>query len=192
MHPHAWPHAWGLLLVVPPLAGGYLLASRVFPPGRIRIATFACSQLLLVAALATPLETVALHYLLAVHLLQNVVLAEWAPGLLVFAIPPAFARELGRFAPLRALTHPLVALPLWLATYFTWHFPAVYDFALRHPGSVLHLEHATYFATGAALWWPVLHDAPHRLSSGVRAGYLFASFVLASPIGLLLALVEIA
>ncbi len=39
------------------------------------------------------------------------------------------------------------------------------------------------------MWWPVLQDAPHRVPSGVRAGYLFAAFLLASPIGLLLALV---
>jgi cytochrome c oxidase assembly factor CtaG len=63
----------------------------------------------------------------------------------------------------------------------------VYDYALRH-GFALHLEHVTYFLAGALLWWPVLQDAPRRLSSGARAVYLFTAFVLASPIGLLLAL----
>jgi putative membrane protein len=38
------------------------------------------------------------------------------------------------------------------------------------------------------LWWPVLQDVPQRLTSGARAAYVFTAFVLASPLGLLLAL----
>jgi cytochrome c oxidase assembly factor CtaG len=33
-----------------------------------------------------------------------------------------------------------------------------------------------------------VHDAPRRLASGFRAAYAFAAFLLASPLGLLLAL----
>jgi cytochrome c oxidase assembly factor CtaG len=36
------------------------------------------------------------------------------------------------------------------------------------------------------LWWPVVHGA---LGPGLKAAYVFAAFLLASPIGLLLALV---
>jgi len=35
------------------------------------------------------------------------------------------------------------------------------------------------------MWWPVVHG---RYSDGVKALYLFAAFVLAAPLGLLLAL----
>jgi cytochrome c oxidase assembly factor CtaG len=35
------------------------------------------------------------------------------------------------------------------------------------------------------MWWPVIHG---RLSDGIKALYLFGAFVLASPLGLLLAL----
>jgi cytochrome c oxidase assembly factor CtaG len=79
----------------------------------------------------------------------------------------------------------LVGLPLWLATYFAWHVPAAYDYALRHPGTILHLEHWTYFAAGLAVWWPVVHG---RYAPQTKALYLFAAFVLVSPLGLLLAL----
>jgi cytochrome c oxidase assembly factor CtaG len=81
-----------------------------------------------------------------------------------------------------------VALPLWLASYFVWHVPAVYDAALRHQASLLHLEHACYFATGILMWWPLVQDEPRRLSSGGRVAYAFAAFLLAAPLGLLLAL----
>jgi putative membrane protein len=83
------------------------------------------------------------------------------------------------------LTHPFVALPVWLATYFVWHVPAIYDAALRRPDSLLHVEHLTYFVAGLLMWWPVVHG---RYSDGIKALYLFAAFVLASPLGLLLAL----
>ena len=88
----------------------------------------------------------------------------------------------------RTLTHPAVALPLWLGTYFLWHLPPAYDAALEHPATLLHLEHASYLAAGVLLWWPVFHDQPHRLPPGARTAYVFGAFVLASPLGLLLAL----
>jgi cytochrome c oxidase assembly factor CtaG len=46
-----------------------------------------------------------------------------------------------------------------------------------------------YFATGLAMWWSVFQDEPHRLGSGARAAYVFAAFVLGSPVGLVMALV---
>ena len=90
-----------------------------------------------------------------------------------------------RFAS-RVRIAPLVALPLWLVTYYVWHLPWIYDAALRHPHSWLHVEHVTYLLAGLCLWWPVVHG---RMSSGAKAAYLFGAFVLASPLGLALALV---
>ena len=58
--------------------------------------------------------------------------------------------------------------------------------------SLIHVEHACYFAAGLLFWWPALQNEPHRLSGGARAVYLFAAFVLASPLGLLLALIPTA
>ena len=122
------------------------------------------------------------------HLLQNVILAEWAPALLVLAVPPFLAARLGRFRGIRLLTRPPVALGTWLVVYFAWHLPPLYDTALEHPASLLHLEHAMYLTAGSLFWWPVFQDEPHRPSNASRALYLFLAFILASPIGLLLAL----
>ncbi len=144
---------------------------------------------LLLAVSVTPIHTLGMHYLLTMHLLQNVVLAEWAPLLVVLGIPPALAAAIARPGVVRALTHPAVALPLWLANYMVWHLPWIYDAALENPSTLLHLEHAMYFVTGLAMWWCVFQDEPHRLGSGARAGYVFAAFVLGSPIGLVMALV---
>jgi cytochrome c oxidase assembly factor CtaG len=168
--------------LVPALAVGYALVGRVEHPGRRRVAAAVAALALIFAAFVTELEPLALHTFLWAHLLQNVVLAEWAPGLLVFAVPPLLGRRAARWTIFR----PLVALPVWLGTYVVWHLPWAYDLALRHPHSLLHLEHAMYLVAGIALWWPVIHG---RYSAGVKAAYLFAAFVLVSPIGLVLALV---
>jgi putative membrane protein len=152
----------------------------------LRIAAFAVGCFILLATAVTPLDALTYH-LLTAHLLQNVVLAEWAPALLVLGLSPALASRVTRSRPAHLLTHPAIALPLWLATYYAWHVPAAYDAALEHQ-ALLHLEHVCYLAAGVLLWWPVLQDAPHRLSNAARALYLFAAFLLASPIGLLLAL----
>jgi len=141
---------------------------------------------LLLATAVTPLDALSYH-LLSAHLLQNVALAEWAPALLVLGIPRAIAADVARLAIFRVLTRPPLALSLWLVTYYLWHLPPAYDTALEHP-ALLHLEHVCYLVAGSLLWWPVFRDVPHRLSSAGRALYLFVAFVLASPIGLLLAL----
>ncbi len=187
MDPYSW--AWNpeaIVLVL--LGGGYVLLARRYGAERWRIACFVAGLAMLLAATVSPLHTLALHYLLSAHLLQNVILAEWAPALCVLGFPAAIGAAAVRARALAFITHPLVALPVWLGSYFAWHLPAAYDAALRHPHSLLHLEHLCYFVTGCALWWPVLHSHPALRSSGAKAGYLFAAFALASPLGLLLAL----
>ncbi len=188
MDPYAW--SWNPeALVVIGLAVAYLVAIRRVPAPTWRIACFLVAMLLLLAVSVTPIHTLGMHFLLTVHLLQNVVLAEWAPLLVVLGIPPALAASMARPRAIRALTHPAVALPLWLANYMVWHLPWLYDAALENANTLLHLEHALYFLTGIAMWWCVFQDEPHRLGSGSRAGYVFAAFVLGSPIGLVMALV---
>jgi putative membrane protein len=183
--PHSWSLHWDVLLAIGALAAAYFWSQRRWPADATHKAAFDLAVILLLAVYVTPLHTIALHYLLSVHLLQNVVTAEWAPGLIVFALAPSLARALERFAGVRLLTYPLVALPLWLGTYFVWHIPPIYDRALEQSGWLLNLEHLTYFFAGLLLWWPVVHG---RFSDGMKAAYLFGAFVLAAPLGLLLAL----
>ena len=168
--------------LAPALLVGLLLLYRGTPASRARIALGALGVALVFAAFVTQLQPLATHTFLWAHLLQNVVLAEWAPALLVLAIPPQLAERASGFP----LFRPFVALPLWLAFYYTWHLPWIYDTALRHPHSLLHVEHLTYLAAGICVWWPVVHG---KSSAGAKAAYLFAAFVLASPLGLLMALI---
>jgi putative membrane protein len=183
--PYEWHLHWSVVFALAVLFGLYLWGQGRYPSDNRRHLAFDLGLILLLAVYLTPIETIALHYLLSVHLLQNVVTAEWAPGLMVFGIAPALARDLSQLRIVRLLTHPIVSLPLWLGTYFVWHVPVVYDAALRHQSSLLHAEHLTYFLAGVLMWWPVVHG---RYSDGLKALYLFGAFVLAAPLGLLLAL----
>jgi putative membrane protein len=188
--PYAWSWNVEAMIVVPALTGLYVWVTRSrYPTAAWRHVCFLGAMLMLLAITISPFETIALEFLLWIHLLQNVILAEWAPLLVVLGLAPALAADLSRPRIVRVLTHPFVALPLWLGTYVLWHVPAVYDAALRHPHSILHLEHLTYFVTGVLMWWSVFQDAPHRMSSGARAVYVFAGFLLSAPIGLTLALI---
>ena len=187
MSPGDWSANWEALVPVA-AAAAYVGETRV-ERHALRAASFLLGCALLVVALVTPLDTLAREYLVWGHLLQNVVLAEWAPLLLVLGVPPALAARLTGPRIVRFLTRPYVALPLWVGTYALWHVPALYDAALRHPSSLLALEHTTYVVSGALFWWCVWQDVPHRLSSMARAGYVFAAFVLSAPLGLVLALV---
>jgi cytochrome c oxidase assembly factor CtaG len=186
--PWAWSPGWPEVGGALALAGAYLLAQRRFPASPIRRALFGLGVLLIVLLFVSPVQTLATTYLLSAHFLQNVALAEWAPALILLGLSPAAAAALGRTAPVRVLGRPWVALPLWLATYAAWHVPAAYDTALRHQAWLLPLEHLCYFVAGLALWWPILGESPPRLAAGWKAAYLFAAFVLASPLGLLFAL----
>jgi cytochrome c oxidase assembly factor CtaG len=167
----------------------YVVALRRHPASAWRTTAFLSGCALLVVVFATPWDTVATEYLLWVHLLQNVVLAEWAPLLLVLGAPPTLAARFGALGVVRWLTHPAVALPVWIGAYAVWHVPALYDAALDDRAALLALEHLTYLLTGLAVWWCVRQDEPHRLSTGARAAYVFAAFVFSAPLGLVLALV---
>jgi cytochrome c oxidase assembly factor CtaG len=177
--PYSWSWNPEALVLVPAATAAYIWAIRRFPAPRWRIACWVAAMGLVWAVTITPIETISLGYLLSVHLIQNVVLAEWAPLLAVLAIPPALAARVPHVPAVPALL-------LWVVNYGVWHLPWIYDAALRHPHSLLHLEHALYLLTGLALWWPVVHGA---LGPGAKAAYVFAAFLLASPIGLLMALV---
>ena len=170
------------------LAAVYVVATRAFPAPRWRVVCYSAGVAIVFFTRVTPLATLANHYLLTAHLLQNIAIAEWAPALLVLGIPPALAAFIGHMPGARALTFPPVALGIWLGTYLVWHLPWVYDAALEHPRSLLHLEHLCYLAAGFLLWWPVFQDSPRRLGSGGKAVYLGAAFVFASPFGLVVSL----
>jgi cytochrome c oxidase assembly factor CtaG len=167
-----------------------LLYTRARPlerPSRARFCLFVAGVLSIVLALNSPLETIAVEYLVLFHLLQNVIISDWAPPLLILGLTPAFREAVaargGR--PFEQLTRPVVALPTWVVGWYVVHLGGVYDVALRHPW-LLNVEHLFMIAIGLAFWWPVLSDAPHAAHTLLRIAYVFAAFVLSAFLGLAL------
>ena len=185
---YAWQADVDTTVVIPVLSLLYLYGVGRFGASRRQVGCYAAAMAALALAFWTPLHHLGLHYLLLAHLLQNVILAEWAPVLAVLGVSAPMTAALARRRSWRALTQPAVALPVWLVNYFAWHVPFVYEAALRQQTWLLNVEHACYFATGILMWWPLVQDVPRRLASGARAAYAFAAFLFASPLGLLLAL----
>ena len=175
-----------LFLALVAVAGAlYLRAARAARPPAWRIALFSVGLLLIAGALNSPLETIAANYLLLFHLLQNVMIADWAPPLLILGLTPAMraAVFLAGGKPFAVLTRPRVALPVWLVGWYAIHLALFYDFALRHAWT-LNIEHALLIAIGFLFWWPVLADQPADIGAPVKIGYLGAAFVGSTFLGL--------
>jgi cytochrome c oxidase assembly factor CtaG len=165
-------------------AAAYVRAARRTPVPGWRAGMFGLGLLLVVAPTNSPLETIAEHYLLLAHLLQNAMIADWAPPLLIIGTPPAMrsalAARCGR--PFAALTQPAVALPVWLAGWYGVHLRAVYQYALENPWA-LTVEHLVLVSIGLVFWWPVLARTAGTLAASLIL-YLLAAFVGASFLGL--------
>lgn len=163
----------------------YARAVRSTPVPWWRAALFALGLLLVAGALNSPLETIAVHYLLLVHLLQNVMIADWGPPLLLLGLTPEMRLGIARRggAALAALTRPRVALPVWLIGWYGIHLALFYDYALENTWA-LNVEHALLIGIGLVFWWPVFAGEPHGLEPALAVGYLAAGFVGSSFLGL--------
>jgi cytochrome c oxidase assembly factor CtaG len=171
-----WEPLFVALVVVAAVA--YARAVRHERPPIHRIILFALGLVLIVAALASPLETIARHYLLVIHLLGNVMIADWAPPLLVLGLTPAMRARLA--PPLARVSRPWIALPVWLAVWYLVHLPSFYDYALRHTWA-LNVEHLLLIAAGLLFWWTLFGAG---LSTPAALVYLFVALIGSMFLGL--------
>jgi cytochrome c oxidase assembly factor CtaG len=160
---------------------------RARPAPGWRTVLFAAGLALVVVPVNSPLETIAVKRLLLIHLLQNVMLADWAPPLLILGLTPAMRVAVARLGggPFAAVTRPRVALVVWLAAWYGTHAAPFYDYALRHQW-LLNVEHLVLLAAGLVFWWPVLAREPARLSTPWTIAYLGIAFVASAFLGLAL------
>src|SRR6185437_5193834 len=131
----------------------YVRAARNDPPPSWRVAAFASGVFLIAASLNSPLETIASKRLLLMHLLQNALIADVAPLLVLLGLTPAMRSKLGRrgLGRLRARW----ILPLWLGAWYLTHLAPFYNWALRS-GWGLNVEHGILMAAGLLFWWPIV------------------------------------
>ena len=125
--------------------------------------------------------------MLSFHLLQNVIIADWAPPLFLLGLTAPMIAAVGRPRAVRWAVRPQVALPVWLATWYVIHLPVVYDYALRNR-AVLGVEHLAFIVAGLMFWWPDI--VPGSLTQRGRVLYLFIAMVTMMPLSFAIALID--
>ena len=205
----SWPSdPWllaGLLVAGVVYGRGWLILRRRNPQ-RWQLthpAAFLGGLLAVFLALASPIEPFA-ALLLQVHMIQHLLLMMVAPPLLWLGAP-LFPLLRGLPAPVRSvwiaplfrsawlsallarLTHPAVALPLFTATTWVWHAPALYDLALRLP-AWHYLQHASFLGAALLFWYPVVRPYPAqpRWSEWLLIPYLILADVQNTALSALL------
>ena len=116
---------------------------------------------------------------LSVHMLQHMLIGDLAAFLIAIGLTGPLMQPIlvkPGVRRLRWLAHPLVAVPLWVAVYYAWHVPALYQAAL-HSNVVHATEHATMFAAGLALWLGLLGPLPKPSWFGNAAGLAYVLVV---------------
>lgn len=176
---------WPWVAAVALFAAWYLWAAAYYRVPVWRRLCFLTGLALVAAGLLSPIEHVALRSMLSFHLLQNVMLADWAPPLLVLGLTSAMAAVAERRAAVRVITRPVVAQGYWLAVWYGVHLPAVYEYGLARSWA-LGIEHLLFLTAGLAFWWPLL--VPGRMRPGGRLIYVSVAFFLAAPVALIIAL----
>jgi len=176
----------------PPLVFSLILAAAIYVRGwvalhrrtprrwhRGHLIAFLGGLLVVFIALASPIESFA-SLVLSQHMLQHMLLMMVAPPLIWLGAPlfpllrglpepirVDWIRPLLRARSLRRLfqrlTHPVVALPLFVGAVWLWHAPAAYDWALRS-NAWHYVEHACFLGTGLLFWYPVVRPYPSRPS----------------------------
>ena len=165
------------LVLAAAAAAAYVRAG--LPSGR-RTAVFVAGLVLIAAPLNSPLETIAAHRLLLVHLLQNALIADIAPLLLLLGLTPAMRAWLERHGGRRLRARYTIVA--WLLAWYGTHLAGFYDWALDS-GWALNVEHALLIAGGLLFWWPIVSG---RLAVPAGLAYLGAGFVTSSFLGLAL------
>ena len=219
LHAEHATHVWSSWGGDPSSVAGVMLLGGVYVAGvrrawtragrghgvrRWQCGAYAAGMLVLAVALLSPIDALS-ESLFAAHMLQHILLAVVAPPLLVLGAPmvaalwtlPDGTRRRVAFAVARthtlvrvwrAITAPLSAAAIHMVVLWTWHAPSLYDAALRN-AFVHFLEHASFVASAALMWWGILRPRWSRRSAyGLGIGVLFLTAMQSGALGALLTL----
>jgi cytochrome c oxidase assembly factor CtaG/putative copper export protein len=176
------------------LAGVWRLRRRgdAWPVGRTVAWLTGCLTVLLATSSGIGRYAPAMF---SIHMISHMMLAMLAPALLVLGGPVTLAlralRPAGPQAPpgprewllaavhspvTRVLTDPVVALALFVGSFYALYFSGLFDAALTRHWAHL-LMNAHFLIIGYLFYWPVIgvDPAPRRLPPLGRLGLVFAS-----------------
>jgi cytochrome c oxidase assembly factor CtaG len=132
----------------------------------------------LFAAFFSPLDTWAVEAVSA-HMAQHVLMADIAVPLLLigvrnpvlqFMLPRPILEPLARRRGLRAFFHrlrnPAVAVAVYTVVLYAWHLGPAFTAALKND-YVHGLQHQSFIAFSALVWWPLIEPNRRRLPAAL-------------------------
>jgi cytochrome c oxidase assembly factor CtaG len=170
--------------VFPITIGGVLYWGRVMSLSwdgrsvpRWRQICFGSGLALIAIALFSPIGHIAEELVIA-HMVEHLLIGDIASLLLVLGLTKSILQPLlaiRAFNRLQVLTHPLVAFPLWIANFYLWHVPVLYD-AAYGTAPVHALEHTCFLFFGCLMWMPIFGPLPKPqwFTAGWKVGYVIA------------------
>jgi putative membrane protein len=187
----------GPILIVLVLIGGYVWRWRqVRATSGPRGATFTLlaawlgGVLCIAIALISPIDTLA-DQVFAMHMVQHVLLLDFAPILLIVGLSKVLLRPVARTVldlerALGPIAHPAFAVVFYVGVMWLWHIPALYDLALEHSG-VHVLEHTFFMSAGLLYWWHLLSPVRGRHLTGLSpVVYMVSTKVFVGLLGIFL------
>jgi putative membrane protein len=195
----AWTFEPSVLIGVAALGVLYVLGWRrahatgsAHKPGYGRMALFALGLLTILAALVSPIDVLG-DQLLLMHMVQHLLLLDFAPILLILGLNKVLLRPVTRrvqSVERRAgfLAHPAFAVLAYAGFMWLWHIPTLYDAAVRN--TTLHaVEHICFAAAGTLYWWHLLSPIRnrHRLGGMGPVAYMVSTKLLVGTLGIVLA-----
>ena len=96
MSPYRFSFEPAYLVLAAAAGAAYVWSARRDRPGGWRAASFVTGLLLIAVSLNSPLETIAAERLLLIHLVQNGLIADVAPPLVLLGLTAAMRAWLGR------------------------------------------------------------------------------------------------
>ncbi|MEE1940278.1 cytochrome c oxidase assembly protein [Streptomyces sp. TRM 70361] len=158
-----------------------------------RTVAFALGVLTVALVMCTALNDYGM-VLFSVHMVQHMVISMLSPILVLLGAPvtlalralPAAGR--GRRGPretlvavlhshyMRAITHPLFTIPMFIASLYALYFTPLFDFLMgSKPGHIAMMVH--FLAVGLVFFWPIMgvDPGPNRPGYVMRMLELFAA-----------------
>ena len=186
-----WRWSWqaypGVWLMVLALAAVYARWTRPLADGEPRDASTSAARrtggwiavVLVWASLDWPGGPLGAGYLASVHALQFLLLAMFAPPLLLRGLDSGrihalFERNGLAARVISAVTQPLLAMLTFTVIMLATHAPGAVDVLMRTQAGAFLLDMA-WLASGLVFWWPIVIDVPVRKHFGppMRILYLF-------------------
>ncbi len=143
-----------------------------------QVVAFVVAVVAMACVLLTPIEIIARTQSFFAHMVQVVVLTTLCAPLLLFAFPDWFLQPLLLQPIIRPiasrLTNPIVASLIFNVTFFLWHMPGVFYFAIVH-GTLYHVELLSLLFAALLNWWPLIGPVRElrRMSYPLQMLYAF-------------------